>query len=107
MKAHTKIYFDAFGYYVSDFIPCEVCGNESKATHHIEARKMGGRPNNDMDRIENLMAVCRGCDISYGDKKKFKAMLFKIHKSRMKSAGVEFDETWIDEMINKHENHNN
>jgi hypothetical protein len=26
MKPHTKIYMNHFGYDISDFIPCEVCG---------------------------------------------------------------------------------
>lgn len=107
MKAHTKIYLDAFGLNTSDFIYCELCGSKAQATHHIEARKMGGRPNNDMDRIENLMAICRPCDVKYADKKAYKALLYRMHKSVMNLIGVQFDETWIDEMINKHENHSN
>lgn len=107
MQKHTKIYLDAFGLDISDFIPCEVCGQKSDATHHIEARKMGGRPNNDMDRIENLMAICGRHDKMYGDKKEYKTMLFQYHKSKMQSERVKFDETWINEMIIKHDKHTN
>jgi hypothetical protein len=103
LKKHTKIYYKAFGYDKSDWIGCEVCGSESGATHHIEARKMGGRPLNDLDRIENLMAICTQCDKAYGDKKEFKAMLYKAHKEKMIVNGVKFDSKWINEQIRKHE----
>ena len=102
MKEHVEIYMTAFGYDTSDFVGCEICDYKSNATHHIEARKMGGRPNNDMDRIENLMAICRPCDVKYGDKKEHKASLFRIHKARMYDKGVKFDSQWIDEQIIKH-----
>jgi hypothetical protein len=103
MQKHTDIYYKAFGYDRGDFIPCEVCRAKSMATHHIEARKMGGRPLNNLDRIENLMAICRECDILYGDKKAYKAMLFRQHARVMESKGITFDSGWINEMIKKHE----
>jgi hypothetical protein len=102
LKKHTKIYMDAFGYSIADFIPCEVCGSKSVSTHHIEARKMGGRPLNDLDRIENLMAICRDCDVALGDKKFFKESLFIAHKEKMINKGVKFDSDWINEQIRMH-----
>jgi len=103
MKNHTSIYYKDFGYDKSDWIACEVCGRKSDATHHIEARKMGGRPLNDLDRIENLMAICRECDIMYGDKKQWKSMLFGKHLTKLILKGVTFDSEWISEQIRKHE----
>jgi len=81
MKQHTKIYFDYFGYDVTDFIPCEICGKMANDIHHIHARGMGGTKQ--ADNIENLMALCRNCHILKGDKKQFIEELQKIHNERM------------------------
>lgn len=80
MKKHTAIYMKYFGYGIEDFIPCEICGKKAVDIHHIEARGMGGNPNGDKDVIENLMAVCRECHVSYGDIKEVILYLVKIHK---------------------------
>ena len=77
MKKHTLIYMNHFGYDISDFIPCEVCGGRAVDIHHIEARSMGGSKTK--DTIENLMAVCRPCHIFYGDKKQYKEYLKDKH----------------------------
>lgn len=66
-----------FGYVMDDFIPCEVCGKKAVDIHHIKARGMGGRKT--ADTIENLMAVCRECHVTYGDKKDSLDMLIKVH----------------------------
>ena len=66
-----------FGYDVSDFITCEVCGSQAVDIHHINARGMGGTKQ--ADTIDNLMAVCRKCHIEYGDKKIYKEYLQDIH----------------------------
>ena len=66
-----------FGYDVSDFIPCEVCGSQAQDIHHIECRGMGGTKQADM--IQNLMAVCRDCHIAFGDKKEHKEYLQDVH----------------------------
>jgi len=76
---------DYFGYDISDFIPCEVCGAKSIDIHHVEARSMGGSKNKDF--IENLMAVCRSCHIDKGDKKQHKDMLKETHKKFMEDYG--------------------
>ena len=77
MKKHTKIYLDYFGFYESDFIPCEICGKRAVDIHHINARGMGGSKSK--DTIENLMALCRQDHIEWGDKKQFKEELQQIH----------------------------
>jgi 5-methylcytosine-specific restriction endonuclease McrA len=79
MKKHTKIYFEHYGYDISDFIPCEICGAKAVDIHHIDARGMGGT---NKDNINNLMALCRKCHIYYGDKKEFKDYLKNIKKHR-------------------------
>jgi 5-methylcytosine-specific restriction endonuclease McrA len=80
MKKHTKIYLNYFGYDTTDWIPCEICGNQAVDIHHIEARGMGG---GNKDTIENLMGLCRNCHIEYGDKKQHKEMLKVVHKVKM------------------------
>jgi len=77
MKKHTKIYFEHYGYDISDFIACEICAAKAVDIHHIDARGMGGT---NKDNINNLMALCRECHIYYGDKKEFKDYLKSIKK---------------------------
>lgn len=81
MKSHTKIYFKHFGYDVSDFIPCEICGRRSVDIHHIKCRGMGGSKNH--DDISNLMALCRECHILKGDKKQYIDELKEIHFEKL------------------------
>ncbi len=59
MKPYVKMYLDYHGLTEGDFIPCKVCGNEAVDVHHIEPKGMGGR--SDMDRTDNLIALCRKC----------------------------------------------
>ena len=85
MKKHTKIYMEYFSYHLSDWMPCEICGCEAVDLHHIEARGMGG--SNERDVLENLMALCRGHHIFYGDKKQYKQMLIDVHTKFMEKNG--------------------
>ena len=60
MKNHTNIYFNFFGYDVSDdYIPCEMCETKAVDIHHLEKRI---KTKNDF--IENLVALCRDCHIN-------------------------------------------
>jgi hypothetical protein len=77
MKNHTKVYLTEMKYDVSDFIPCEVCGQKAVDIHHIESRGMGGTKTK--DSIENLMALCRKCHVELGDIDQFKDYLKSIH----------------------------
>jgi uncharacterized protein with PIN domain len=79
MKKHTKIYLQALGYDITDWIPCEICDAKAVDIHHIDARGMGGSKS--ADRIENLMGLCRKCHEQYGDKAHFKGMLKDIHSN--------------------------
>ena len=81
MKKHIVTYFNHFGYDISDFIPCEVCGKTAVDIHHIEARGIGG--SKEADNIENLMALCREDHLKYGDKKQYKEWLKSIHQERL------------------------
>jgi 5-methylcytosine-specific restriction endonuclease McrA len=70
-----------FGYDISDFIPCEVCGKTAVDIHHIEARGLGG--SKEADAIENLMALCREDHIKFGDKKQYKEFLKEKHEEKL------------------------
>jgi len=86
MKNYTKIYLSEMGFSVCDFIPCERCGKRAVDIHHIEARGMGGsKGKND---IGNIMALCRGCHLEYGDKKQHKEYLTERHYYFMKINGL-------------------
>jgi hypothetical protein len=63
VKKHTQIYMKYFGYHLSDWLPCEICGCQAVDIHHIECRSMGGTKTK--DTIENLMALCRGHHIQF------------------------------------------
>lgn len=78
MKKHTKIYMKFFGYDISDFMPCEVCGGPGVDLHHIDARGMGG--SNNKDGISNLMLLCRRHHIEYGDKVQWMDYLQTQHR---------------------------
>lgn len=57
MNAHTKIYFDYFGYFPGQWVVCECCEvRGADHVHHIE-HGADGRKNH----IENLAAVCYYC----------------------------------------------
>ena len=81
MKKHTMVYFNHFGYDISDFIPCEVCGKTAVDIHHIEPRQMGG--SKEADAIENLMALCREDHIKFGDRKQYKEFLKEKHEKKL------------------------
>jgi 5-methylcytosine-specific restriction endonuclease McrA len=81
MKTYTKTYLQYFNYDVSDFIPCEICGSKAVDIHHIHSRKMGGTKGKDV--IENLMALCRGCHLEYGDIADKRDWLQEIHNSKL------------------------
>jgi 5-methylcytosine-specific restriction endonuclease McrA len=85
MRKHTKIYFDYFGYTGQEFIACEVCGSKAVDIHHIDCRGMGS--NKEKDTINNLMAVCRSCHVTYGDKKQHLEFLITKHEQFIYNYG--------------------
>jgi hypothetical protein len=83
MKPYTKTYLNYFGYDVSDFIPCEVCGGKAVDINHLEARS---RRKDLLNDINNLMAMCRQCHIDLADKKQYKEYLQNIHNQKLKDV---------------------
>jgi 5-methylcytosine-specific restriction endonuclease McrA len=81
MRKHTKVYLQAMGYDITDFIPCEICQSKAVDIHHIESRGMGGSKT--ADTIENLMALCRTCHVAYGDIKEHKERLQATHNHHL------------------------
>jgi len=77
MKNHTKVYLKEMGYDTTDYIPCEVCMAKAVDIHHIQARGMGGSKT--ADTIDNLMAVCRKCHDTFGDRTDLKDWLRQVH----------------------------
>jgi hypothetical protein len=59
-----------------------MCGKRAVDIHHIECRGMGG---SEKDDIKNIMAMCRNCHITYGDKKQYKELLKQRHDQRLKN----------------------
>ena len=49
------------------------------------------------------MAICRIEHALYGDKVKFKAMLYKKHLAALKRTGKDFDAPWVKMQIERYE----
>lgn len=84
MKKYTKVYMDFFGYDVSDWMQCEVCGRTGVDLHHIYARSIRKDLEND---ITNLICLCREHHIEYGDKKQHRQFLIDTHNEFMEKYG--------------------
>ena len=102
MKKHTKIYFEALGYALSDFICCELTGQRAVDIHHLISRGRGGT-----DRIENLMALTRELHIKLGDKNQYMYKLLITHRQFLEDNGVKFDNNYFNELIKKYEDYIN
>lgn len=100
MKAHTLIYFSFFNYTTADFVPSELSGVKAVDIHHIDPRKKGSTEL--LDRIENLIALSREEHNKYGDKKQYKAMLYRRHKEVLDALCKEYDKEWLDAQIEKY-----
>jgi len=95
MKKHTKIYMNALGYDISDFMPCEITGKKGVDIHHIVNRE---------NRIENLMLLTREKHAELGEVKSKMVYLLETHRLFLDVNGVPFDNSWFNEQINKYEN---
>lgn len=93
MKPHTKIYIDALGYHISDFMPSEISGKKGVDVHHIVNRE---------NRIENLMLLTREEHAAYGEIKSKMVYLLEKHRDFLSVNGVKFDNKWFDRHINKY-----
>lgn len=80
MKNYVKTYHKYFNYYFGEFIPCEICQKQAVDIHHIENRKRRMDLIND---INNLMALCRKCHETYGDKNQYLEFLKKVHNEKL------------------------
>ena len=98
MKAHTKIYMNALGYDISDFMPCEITGSKGVDIHHVVSRE---------NRIENLMLLTREKHASHGEIKTDTVYLLETHRNFLEVNGVSFDNNWFEEQINKYSIYDN
>jgi 5-methylcytosine-specific restriction endonuclease McrA len=80
MKPYTKTYMKYFGYDTSDFIPCEICGNNASDIHHLEPRSIAKAKEN---FIDNLMALCRNCHDECGKNRAMNETAKLIHRKKL------------------------
>lgn len=99
MKKHTKIYLNALGYDLCDFIPSEISGGKAVDIHHIDCKGMGGDPRGSKDRIEELQALTRDEHIMYGDKAEWMYFLYSKHYEFLINNGVKFDKQYLIDKI--------
>ena len=90
MKAYTKTYLRYFGYSEADFVPCEVCGAKAVDIHHLTPRSLR---KDLINKIDNLMALCRGCHDRAGKDWQFNENLRLIHRKRLLKSGLPDNET--------------
>ena len=91
-----------YGYTEGDFIPCSICQQQAVDVHAIQREGMGG--NDSMNRIENLIPLCRLHHSQLGDRVPYKSMMYKIiFYELMKRDFDNFD--WLVSQIKKHESH--
>jgi hypothetical protein len=102
VRNHTKIYFKALGYDLTDFVASEISGAKAVDIHHIDCKGMGGDPTNSKNRIENLQAVTREEHIHFGDKTEHMAFLYEKHYEFLEANGVKFNKQYILDKIEKY-----
>lgn len=73
MVKYKQTYINHFGYFVGEWIACEICGKTSIDIHHIDGRVKA------KDEIENLIAVCRECHNKCHDHPEFNEKAREIH----------------------------
>ena len=79
MQKYIKNYLNATGLLPHE-INCSVCGsNESIDIHHIQHRQ---KNNPELDKYENLIALCRLCHTKAHSDKKFNESLKIIVNNR-------------------------
>ena len=79
-----------FGYDIGDFIPCEVCETTAVDIAHIVAQsKFGSKRKDEMNDINNLMALCRKCHYGYDFENKFtKEEMLNIHLNKINNGNL-------------------
>jgi len=101
MRSYTKKYLDELKLDETSFCGCEVCGCRATEIHHITARS---KYKEGLNKIENIMAICRSCHQNLGDKKSKMIFLLETHWQFLIDNGVKFDENYFIEKIIKYEN---
>jgi len=79
MQKYTKIVMDFYGYDISDFIPCFICGKRATEIHHIMPKSLEFK---DINNIYNLIPICRS-DHEFYSAKKYRDMLKKIVRDKV------------------------
>jgi len=88
MKNYVKTYMKYFGYDISDFIPCEICGKKSSEIHHLEPRSIAKAKEN---FIDNLIGVCRECHNLCHSHRKFNEDAKLIHRKKLLSVKTDHE----------------
>lgn len=84
MEKHTKNYLAFFPSH-SGFYHCEICNKQATEIHHIQRRsEFGSKTKHLQDKIENLIALCRGCHEKAHANIYTKEFLTETHLKKMK-----------------------
>lgn len=81
-----------FGFDVSSFIPCEVCGGQCTEIHHLTPRSLR---KDLVNKIDNLMALCRTCHERAHNDRQFNDDLRLIHRRKCLQNGLPDNEREI------------
>lgn len=90
MKQYTATYLKYFGYSTADFVPCEVCGAKAVDLHHLTPRSLR---KDLINKIDNLMALCREHHDQAGKDREFNDELRLIHRKKLLQNGLPDNET--------------
>jgi 5-methylcytosine-specific restriction endonuclease McrA len=88
MKQYVKTYLTYFGYDVSDWIQCEVCGAKAVDIHHLDPRSTNKAK---INLIDNLVALCRTCHDKCGSSWDFNEMTRLIHRKKLLSVKTDHE----------------
>lgn len=92
MKPYVKTYLKYFGFYVPEEIMCEVCGEPAVDIHHLTPRSLR---KDLINKIDNLMALCRSCHDRAGKDREFNDDLRLIHRKKLLQNGLPDNERII------------
>jgi len=92
MKPYVRTYLTYFGlgFHPDNFVPCECCGAKASDIHHLSPRSLR---KDLVNKIENLMALCREHHDRAGKDREFNESLRLIHRKRLLANGLPDNET--------------